>query len=133
MVCCAASLSSPSVAVSRPVTSVGANVGNNHPRSTLAVLDRAFIQFAGFTFGYSASFFNFYQSDVSLIGGIAVDRAAATNLLAYTASFGSGFSATISLEDRRTSEIGNLDAPFDVAAAPALSPSPSVPSRAWAV
>ncbi len=94
----------------------GANVGNNHPRSTLAVLDRAFIQFAGFTFGYSASFFNFYQSDVSLIGGIAVDRAAATNLLAYTASFGSGFSATISLEDRRTSEIGNLDQPFDGAA-----------------
>ncbi len=94
----------------------GANVGNNHPRSTLAVLDRAFIQFAGFTFGYSASFFNFYQSDVSLVGDVFVARAAATNLLAYTASFGSGFSATVSLEDRRTSEIGNLDTPFDVAA-----------------
>ncbi len=94
----------------------GGNVGNNHPRSTLAVLDRAFIQFAGFTFGYSASFFNFYQSDVSLVGDVFVARAAATNLLAYTASFGSGFSATVSLEDRRTSEIGNLDVAFDTAA-----------------
>ncbi len=109
----------------------GANVGNNHPRSTLAVLDRAFIQFAGFTFGYSASFFNFYQSDVSLIGGIAVDRAAATNLLAYTASFGSGFSATISLEDRRTSEIGNLDQPFDGAAGANAVTLTQRTSRAW--
>lgn len=96
----------------------GGNVANNNPRSTLAVLDRAFIQFAGFTFGYSASFFNFYQSDVSLVGDIAVARAAPTNLLAYTASFGSGFSATISLEDRRTSEIGNLDVLVDGGALP---------------
>jgi hypothetical protein len=97
----------------------GLNAGNNNPRSTLAVLDRAFIQFAGFTFGYSASFYNFYQSDVSLVGDVFVARAAATNLLAYTASFGSGFSATISLEDRRTSEIGNLDQ-FAAAATPPL-------------
>jgi hypothetical protein len=91
----------------------GLNAGNNHPRSTLASLDRAFIQFAGFTFGYSASFFNFYQGDVNLLGNISTARAHATNLLAYTASFGSGFSATISLEDRRTNEIGNLDAFVD--------------------
>jgi hypothetical protein len=88
----------------------GLNAGNNNPRSTLAVMDRAFIQFAGFTFGYSASFFNFYQGDVNLLGNPTTARATGTNLLAYTASFGSGFSATISLEDRRITEIGNLDA-----------------------
>lgn len=88
----------------------GLNAGNNNPRSTLAVMDRAFIQFAGFTFGYSASFFNFYQGDVNLLGNPTVARATGTNLLAYTASFGSGFSATLSLEDRRITEIGNLDA-----------------------
>ncbi len=96
--------------------SSGGNVPNNNPRSTLASLDRAFIQFAGFTFGYSASFFNFYQGDVNLLGNGVVARAHATNLLAYTASFGSGFSATISFEDRRTSELGNLDASVDGAA-----------------
>lgn len=100
--------------------SSGTNFGNTHPRATLASLDRAFIQFAGFTFGYSASFFNFYQGDVNLLGNISTARAHATNLLAYTASFGSGFSATISLEDRRTNEIGNLDTPFDVAAGPSV-------------
>ncbi|MFT3953039.1 MAG: porin [Piscinibacter sp.] len=88
----------------------GLNAGNNNPRSTLAVMDRAFIQFAGFTFGYSASFFNFYQGDVNLLGNPTTARATGTNLLAYTASFGSGFSATVSLEDRRITEIGNLDA-----------------------
>ncbi len=87
----------------------GLNAYNNNPRSTLAVMDRAFIQFAGFTFGYSASFYNFYQGDVSFGGNVTTARAHSTNLLAYTASFGSGFSATVSLEDRRTSEIGNLD------------------------
>jgi hypothetical protein len=98
----------------------GGNPGNinNTPRSTLATLDRAFIQFAGFTFGYSASFFNFYQGDVNLLGNISTARAHATNLLAYTASFGSGFSATISLEDRRTNEIGNFDQLRDTGVAP---------------
>jgi hypothetical protein len=98
-------------------TSAGNTAGvNSHPRATLATLERAFIQFAGFTFGYSASFFNFYQGDVNLLGNISTARAHATNLFAYTASFGSGFSATISLEDRKTSEIGNQDAVFDAVA-----------------
>ena len=105
----------------------GLNAFNNNPRTSLASLDRAFIQFAGFTFGYSASFFNFYQSDVSLVGDISTARVAATNLFAYTASFGSGFSATISLEDRRTVEIGNLDAPAAVYSAGDPNAVPVVP------
>ncbi|QCK87754.1 porin [Phreatobacter aquaticus] len=98
----------------------GLNAGNNNPRSTLAIMDRAFIQFAGFTFGYSASFFNFYQGDVNLLGNPTTARATSTNLLAYTASFGSGFSATLSIEDRRIAEVGNLDT-FTTAAGQTIS------------
>jgi hypothetical protein len=61
-------------------------------------IDRAFIQFAGLTAGRAVSFFGFYNGDLEMIGTTAGDGTI-TNLLAYTASFGSGFSATLSLED----------------------------------
>jgi len=41
------------------------------PRASAISVERAFIQFAGFTFGFSASFFNFYQGDVQLSGNLA--------------------------------------------------------------
>jgi hypothetical protein len=65
---------------------------------TLFTLDKAFIQFAGLTAGRATSFFDFYGNDHAWFGipGSARDS---TNLLAYTASFGSGWSATISMED----------------------------------
>ena len=63
----------------------------------LVTLDKAFIQFAGFTAGRATSFFDFYPNDLSFFGIATSDRT--TNLLAYTASFGSRWSATISLED----------------------------------
>src|SRR5215203_4087574 len=75
------------------------------------VLDKAFIQFAGVTAGRATSFFDFYANDLGWFGiGGGSDRAS-TNLLAYTASFGSGWSATISLEDpveRRYPVVTNL-------------------------
>ena len=62
----------------------------------------AFIQFAGFTAGRAGSFFDFYTGDINWQGtasnGIAT-VSGNTNLFAYTASFGQGFSATISVED----------------------------------
>jgi hypothetical protein len=61
-------------------------------------IDRAFIQFGGLTAGRAVSFFGFYNGDLEMIGTTAGDGTI-TNLLAYTASFGSGFSATLSLED----------------------------------
>ncbi|MBL8569866.1 MAG: porin [Phreatobacter sp.] len=79
------------------------------PRASAISVERAFIQFAGFTFGFSASFFNFYQGDVQLSGNLAA-TARSTTVLAYTASFGSGFSATISLEDQMYRRYGNGDA-----------------------
>lgn len=59
--------------------------------------ERAFIQFAGFTFGYTASFFDLglnYMATTPYAGSNMW-----TTLAAYTAEFGNGFSATLSLED----------------------------------
>ena len=93
------------------------------------VLDKAFIQFAGVTAGRATSFFDFYANDLGWFGiGGGSDRAS-TNLLAYTASFGSGWSATLSLEDpveRRYPVVTNVGAAalvaggtlFSAAAAP---------------
>jgi len=61
-------------------------------------IDRAFIQFGGLTAGRAVSFFGFYNGDLELIGTTAGDGTI-TNLAAYTATFGSGFSATLSVED----------------------------------
>ena len=62
----------------------------------------AFIQFAGFTVGRTDSFFDYYTGDFNWIGtgnnGINTITGA-TNLFAYTATFGTGFSATLSVED----------------------------------
>ncbi|WP_296576921.1 porin [Phreatobacter sp.] len=80
-------------------------------QASAAYMSRAFIQFAGFTFGNSASFFNFYQGDVQFVGGggAALDASRqSSNLIAYTASFGSGFSATVSIEDPQFRRIGSL-------------------------
>ena len=70
-------------------------------------LDKAFIQFytgtTGFiTAGRTGSFFDFYANNDSYTGLPGSDRGN-TNLFAYTATFGGGFSATLSVED----SIGN--------------------------
>ncbi|KMO31588.1 porin [Methylobacterium variabile] len=73
-------------------------------------VDKAFIQFAGLTAGRAASFYDFYAHDFEIIGTSLGSDVASTNLLAYTATFGQGFSATISVEDpifRKTPLFGN--------------------------
>jgi hypothetical protein len=66
--------------------------------------EQAFVQFAGFTAGLATSFFDFYASAnvLSFIAGS--DQS--TQLAAYTATFGNGFSATLSAEDRSYREQG---------------------------
>jgi len=70
------------------------------PRGSELELWNAYIQFAGFTFGHAQSFFDFYANanvlgtDPSTIGDDV-----RINLVAYTAEFAKGFSATLSLED----------------------------------
>ena len=66
--------------------------------------ERGFIQFAGFTFGKSQSYFDFFGGafcyGCSYTGTASMTGAAGTLLAAYTATFGNGFTATISLEDQ---------------------------------
>ena len=63
---------------------------------TVVTLDSGFIQFAGFTLGRLQSFFDFYSGP----GLISPDYSSiTTQTFAYTATFGSGFSATLSIED----------------------------------
>lgn len=66
---------------------------------TFANADKAFIQFAGLTAGRASSFYDFYAHDFEIIGGTLSSDNYSTNLIAYTAQFGAGFSATASLED----------------------------------
>jgi hypothetical protein len=65
--------------------------------------ERGFIQFAGFTFGKSQSYFDFFGGafcyGCSYTGSASMTGAAGTLLAAYTATFGNGFTATLALED----------------------------------
>lgn len=65
-------------------------------------VDQAFVQFGGITAGRATSFFDFYANAnvFDAIGGSDTS----TGLLAYTATFGSGFSASIAVEDRSARE-----------------------------
>jgi hypothetical protein len=66
--------------------------------------ERAFIQFAGFTVGKTQSYFDFYNGvfgyGLSYLGGGGSNTGASgTVVAAYTATFGSGWSASIAAED----------------------------------
>lgn len=96
--------------------SAGFNVGGtiagfnaSTASATSTNLDLAFVQFGPITAGRAQSFFDFYASDFNFNSIRTADTR--LNLLAYTATFGSGFSATLSLEDRTsgTTTGGNRD------------------------
>jgi len=72
--------------------------------STSSLLDLAFVQFGPITAGRAQSFFDFYANDLGFNSVRTADSR--VNLLAYTATFGSGFSATISAEDRTSGTSG---------------------------
>jgi len=75
----------------------GDQVGN-----TGVVVDKAFIQFGGLTAGYAHTFFGIYDADYgNTIFAPYYSSQSTVNLLAYTAVFGGGFSATLSVEDGR--------------------------------
>ena len=75
--------------------------------------NRAFIQFAGFTFGITQSFYDFYSQPATSFFGGSVNPASDTGdpgdfvFGAYTAQFGNGLSATLSAELPRTTAIIN--------------------------
>jgi len=76
------------------------------------VLNKAFLQFAGLTAGYAQSMFDFYADADNW--GYLRGSDATVPLLAYTATFGKGFSTTLSLEDHdwRRAAIGSTVANY---------------------
>jgi hypothetical protein len=74
--------------------------------------NRAFIQFAGFTFGITQSFYDFYSGPATSFFGGNINISSDTGdggkqVTAYTAQFGGGFSATIGIEGQRNSGVVN--------------------------
>jgi Porin subfamily len=70
--------------------------------------NRAFIQWAGFTFGRAQSFFDFFsQAAVGYLGFTPNSDTGdgGWEVIGYTAQLGNGFSATLSAESRRTTQI----------------------------
>lgn len=79
-----------------------------------AIIDAAFVQWAGLTAGVAHSFFDFYTHNYE-IGNYSVGTSdQPLDLIAYTAKFG-GFSATASAEDPTTRRIGDSTADVGVA------------------
>ena len=76
----------------------GSAVTASGNEQTYVGIERAFVQLGGLTAGRAVSFFGFYNGNLELYGTTAGDGLI-TNLAAYTATFGSGFSATLSFED----------------------------------
>jgi hypothetical protein len=68
---------------------------------TSIYMDKAYIQFGGLTAGYAESFFSFYDNYFgdTYFAPYAGSGIFTQQLLAYTAQFGGGFSATASIED----------------------------------
>jgi hypothetical protein len=75
-------------------------------------LAQAFIQFGGLTAGRVTSFFSNGDLPTDHMGTVRFDDAPDVDLLAYTFTFGNGFSATISLEDGLERRRGLLNPGF---------------------
>jgi len=92
-------------AIGAQYSSDGGGDGSRSAGDTAVYFEKAFIQFAGFTFGFTDSFFNYPQ-----LGLYAANVGAPwkwTSVLAYTAQLGNGVSATLAFEDagRTSSQI----------------------------
>ena len=72
--------------------------------------NRAFIQWAGFTFGRAQSFFDFYSNPATSYWGAFPSSDTGDGgwfVMGYTAQFGNGFSATLAAEAPRKTQIFN--------------------------
>jgi len=82
----------------------GGDVGQSNSFSA----NRAFIQWAGFTFGRAQSFFDFYSNPATSYWGAFPGSDTGDGgwfVMGYTAQFGNGFSATIAAEAPRKTVI----------------------------
>jgi hypothetical protein len=92
------------------------------------VLDQGFIQFAGLTTGRITSFFSFFGGNLMSVSNGLSDPS--TEVLAYTATFGSGFSATISVENANDRRVGRAGPGYGGQELPDLVANLNV-SQAW--
>jgi hypothetical protein len=90
----------------------GVNAANaayeNTPTALTTSMERAFIQFAGFTIGRSDTFFAFYNGAAYGLVPMFMDGSsgpAGHNVFAYTWQFGNGLSASLSIEDANGSRV----------------------------
>ncbi len=86
------------------------NTRQTNTGNTFARLDQAYVQFGlgnGFvTAGRAPSFFDYYGLDFFWnFGGISGTQGTEANLLAYTANFGGGLTATLGIEDRGVNDL----------------------------
>jgi hypothetical protein len=87
-------------------------INENVAPGVSTALERAFIQFAGFTVGRSETFFTLYNAsaygffDGTFDGGTT---STGMNLIAYTWQFGSGLTASLALEDAMAHNKGVVD------------------------
>jgi hypothetical protein len=102
----------------------GDNGSSNRSKDGGVYTERAFIQFAGFTFGKSQSFFDLWSAASvanSNLWGYD-DTGNGINLAAYTAMLGNGFSLSLAVEDPQAYRRMNLYAgPFVTTTAGALN------------
>ncbi len=77
-------------------------------------IDAAFVQWAGLTAGVAHSFFDFYTHNYEITTSTVGFSDQPLDLLAYTAKFGSGFSATVSAEDATSRRIGDSTADIGI-------------------
>ena len=103
-------------------TTTGADIPTGAPGWSA---NRAFIQWAGFTFGLSQSFFDFYSGPATSFFGGNINPSEDTGdggkaVTAYTAQFGNGLSATLAIEGQRNAGVinGDLAASLTSTAAP---------------
>jgi hypothetical protein len=85
--------------------------------------NRAFVQFAGFTFGLSQSFYDLYSSPATSFYGGLINPSSDTGdagkvVTAYTAQFGGGWSASLSLEGQRNTTVVGPTSAFTTLALP---------------
>jgi hypothetical protein len=76
--------------------------------------NRAFIQWAGFTFGRAQSFFDFYSNPATSFWGSFPSSDTGDGgwfVMGYTAQFGNGFSGSIAVEAPRRTQIINTNNP----------------------
>ncbi len=93
------------IAVGLSTSDIGLNTAANQFSA-----NRAFIQWAGFTFGLAQSFYDFYSVPATSYWGnfLASDTGdPGWFTMGYTAQFGNGFSATLAAEERRVTQIIN--------------------------